>query len=278
MRTRTEPLTPAPAAAYRGTFATSAPIPEPGEDVPAGWEGLYFPFDVPLSELRPDGSPARDGVLPEFDLPRRLYAGEDTRYHLPVRYGDLVEQRVRAGDITEKHGRSGRLVFADIVREYRVGGELAIETTWHDVFVDPAPADSSGAGSATPAGPPAPDWEPEWTEPASVDIRQLFRFSAVTFNTHRIHYDRQWAREAEGLDDLLVHGPLLRILLLDAARRHGAGTVSSWSFRSHSPVLVDEEFELRGRPVQESAGGHEVAAVSAGGRLIARGTLGAQPA
>lgn len=272
MRTRTETLGTAPAAGYRGTFAPDAAEPQHGGDLPPGWEGLYFPFDVPVAELRPDGSPARDGVLPEFDLPRRLYAGEDTAFHAPLRYGDTVEQRVRAGEITEKDGRSGRLVFADIEREFRVDGRLAVSTTWHDVFVDPAPAGpAGGAPAAAPAGPPGPEWEPTWTERASVDIRQLFRFSALTFNTHRIHYDRQWAREAEGLDDLLVHGPLLRILLLDAALRHGTGTVASWSYRSHAPVLVDEEFELRGRPAPDPQGGHEVAALSAGGLLIARG-------
>lgn len=263
MRTRTETLGTAVAAAYRGTFAPEAPEPVPGGDVPPGWEGLYFPFDAPLAALRPDGSPARDGVLPPIDLPRRMYAGEDTTFHRPLRYGADVEQRSRAGKVTEKVGRSGRLVFADVVREYRVEGDLAITSTWHDVFLEEA---APGAPVRSPA--PAPGWRPAWRETLTLDARVLFRFSAITFNTHRVHYDRDWAREVEGLADLLVHGPLLRILVLDALLRHVPGiAVSEVAYTSHAPVLVDTEIELRGRAID---GGHEIV-VSAAAGLLARG-------
>lgn len=243
----------AEAEAYRGTFAASDPVP--GAELPAGWEGLPFPFEAPLSDLRPDGSPARDGVLPEFDLPQRRYAGEDTVFHRALRFGDEVEQTARAGTITEKAGRSGRLVFADIVREYRVGGELAIESTWHDVFVE-----SSGSG----APPAAPDAPADWAEDAVLDERQLFRFSALTFNTHRVHYDRDWATGAEGLADLLVHGPLTRMLLLDAARRQRGDRVASYGFRATAPSFVNRPFRIEGR--DDSS---EIVAVDAGGALLA---------
>lgn len=262
MRSRAETLTTGPAAAYRGTFAPQAPMPELTAALPPGWEGLYFPFDAALDDLRTDGSPARDGVLPEIDLPRRMYAGEDTRFLAPLRYGDAVEQRVRAGEQVSKTGRSGRLVFADLVREYRVEHRVAIESTWHDVFME-------GASSGRSAGAPAPAWEPQWRESVTLDARQLFRFSALTFNTHRIHYDRSWARDVEGLDDLLVHGPLLRILTLDALARHRPDLgVSEFSYRSHAPVLLDTEIEFRGRVEQ---GAQEIVAVSDTGALVARG-------
>ena len=125
---RTELLGTAAAAAYRSTFAPDAPPPAPAASVLPGWEGLAFPFDTEFDDLREDGSPARDGVLPEFDLPRRMYAGEDTVFHRPLHFGDEVEQTVRAGSVVQKSGRSGRLVFADVVREYRVDGELANRT------------------------------------------------------------------------------------------------------------------------------------------------------
>jgi 3-methylfumaryl-CoA hydratase len=260
---RTETLTTAAAAAYRSTFAPSSPVPAAGAELPPGWEGLAFPFDVAFADLRPDGTPARDGVLPEFDLPRRLYAGEDTIFHRPVRFDDELTQEVTAGVIAEKNGRSGRLVFADIQRRYLVGGELAVESTWHDVFLE----------AADPAAPPSPvqaaPTEPaDWTEQTSLDARQLFRFSALTFNTHLVHYDRTWAREVEGLDDLLVHGPLTRILLLDAARRHRAGEVAEFRFRAVAPVYVDRPFRIEGR--DEST---EIVAVDAGGGLLARGAV-----
>lgn len=257
---RSELLSTDAAAAYRSTFAPESPAPADGDPLPPGWEGLAFPFDTAFADLRPDGSPARDGVLPEIDLPRRLYAGEDTVFHRPLRFGAQITQDVRAGSLVEKTGRAGRLVFADIVREYRIGGELAIESTWHDVFLEAASPDAP-----PPPAQPAPESAPDWSEETSLDSRQLFRFSALTFNTHLVHYDRTWARDVEGLDDLLVHGPLTRILLLDAARRHRAGEVAAYAFRAVAPIFVDRPFRLEGR-------GEEVLAV-AGGAVLARGTL-----
>jgi 3-methylfumaryl-CoA hydratase len=204
-------------------------------------------------------------VLPEIDLPRRLYAGEDTVFHRPLRFGDPVEQTVRVGSIGEKNGRSGRLVFADLVREYRVAGDLAIESTWHDVFLDAAEPDA-----APPAAVPGPASSPDWSEPWVLDERQLFRFSAITFNTHRVHYDRAWATEVEGLDDLLVHGPLTRILLLDAGRRHrGDSTIASAEFRATAPSFVGRPFTIEGR---EDAHATEVVAIDGGG-LLARAVV-----
>jgi 3-methylfumaryl-CoA hydratase len=250
---RSEALGTFPGAAYRGTFAPSAPRPDPGAEVPPGWEGLYFPYDAALADLRPDGSPARDGVLPEIPLPRRMYAGEDTVFHRPLRYGDVVEQVVAAGDVVEKTGRSGRLVFADVVREYLVDGERAVSSTWHDVFLDVAgPGSGAGAGAGGSAASGSASGA-DWSEPLRLDERQLFRFSALTFNTHRVHYDARWAREEEGLDGLLVHGPLLRILLLDAAVRHEAAApdgqgarVGAFSFRVQAPLLAGADAMLAG--------------------------------
>lgn len=254
---RTHLLTTAAAEAYRGTFAPEAPAPADGGVLEPGWEGLTFPFKTALRDLRPDGTPARDGVLPEIDLPRRMYAGEDTVFHAPLRFGDEIVQSTAAGDVVEKHGRSGRLVFADLVREYRVGDEVAITSVWHDVFLEAA---APGSPPAPVAPPPATP--PDWSEEVALDARQLFRFSALTFNTHLVHYDRTWAREVEGLEDLLVHGPLTRILLLDASRRHDDRPIASSRFRAMAPIFVDRPFRLEGR-------GDEVVAVDARG-LLAR--------
>lgn len=263
---RRETLGTGPADAYRGTFAPSDAEATPRGELPPGWEGLTFPFDVPLTDLRPDGSPARDGVLPEIDLPRRMYAGEDTVFHRPLRFGDLVEQTVRIGSIVEKTGRSGRLVFADLVREYRVEGELAIESTWHDVFLE---ADSTAAAPAATV--PGPTTAPDWREEAVLDERQLFRFSALTLNTHRVHYDRTWATEVEGLGDLLVHGPLSRILLLDAARRHRTGTIAAAAFRATAPSFVGRPFAIEGR---DQGNETEVVAIDGNGGLLSRSVIG----
>ncbi|MFC7619466.1 hypothetical protein [Microlunatus sp. GCM10028923] len=237
-----------PALAYRDTFAPHVPEPIAGAALPPGWEGLYFPFRVPLADLREDGSPARDGILPEFGLPIRRYAGEDTTFHRPLRYGDPVRQRTRAGTVTEKTGRSGRLVFADLVRTFHCAGELAVESVWHDVFLE--------ANPGSPRQPePAPDRPADWTETLIMDRRMLFRFSAITFNTHRIHYDLDWARTAENLPDLLVHGPLLRLLLLDSVvRQHPDRAVHGYRFRALAPTLAETMITISGRSDDDGAG------------------------
>lgn len=231
--------------AYRGTFATADPVRTDGDALPEAWEGVFFPFDAPLSDLRPDGTPARDGVIPEIDLPRRMYAGETTEFLEPIRIGAEVAQTTALGEVVHKHGPRGRLVFVDVVREYAVDGRLAVRSVWHDVFLEATDPDA-------PAHQPRRDPDAvdgaDWVEPVTLDARQLFRFSALTFNTHLIHYDRRWAREEEGLPDLLVHGPLIRILLLDAARRHVPGRrAQRLEMRAVSPVVVDRALRLVGR-------------------------------
>ena len=241
---RHEVLSAEKAEAYRGTFAPDDAPVAVGEPLHPAWEGVYFGFDAAFADLRPDGTPARDGVLPEIDLPRRMYAGEDTEFLRSLRVGDRVEQTARLGAVSEKNGSSGRLVFADIVREYAVDGEVAVRTTWHDVFLgepDPSAAvrePRRDADAATSA---------HWRDDLTLDARQLFRFSALTFNTHLVHYDRTWAREVEGLSDLLVHGPLTRIVLMDAARRHTPDrSARALQLRSVAPIFVNQPVRIVG--------------------------------
>lgn len=244
---RTEPITAATAGAYRGTFAPDDPPRQVGDELPPAWEGVYFPFAVPVADLRPDGTPARDGVVPEIDLPRRMYAGEDTTFVRPILLGDDVEQTTNLGPVTEKSGSHGRLVFVDIVREYSIHGETAVRSVWHDVFLEAPGAGASARPPRTDAGAAA---DAEWVEKITLDARQLFRFSALTFNTHLIHYDRGWARDVEGLPGLLVHGPLLRILLMDVARRHVPDrSPAALAVRAIAPALVDSPLRLAGGTV-----------------------------
>ncbi|MBB5153546.1 hypothetical protein [Saccharopolyspora phatthalungensis] len=242
---RTEPIAAPAAEAYRGTFAPDETALRDGDALPPAWEGFYFPFAVPLADLRPDGTPARDGVVPEIELPRRKYAGEHTTFLRPLTVGDAVTQTTSLGEMTEKTGSSGRLLFVDIEREYALGGEVAIRSVWHDVFLAAAAPD---APARAPRADPEAAADADWVEERVLDARQLFRFSALTFNTHRIHYDRAWAREVEELPDLLVHGPLTRILLMDAARRHAPGrSVSTLDVRAIAPMLVDRPIRFTGR-------------------------------
>ncbi|WP_136587412.1 FAS1-like dehydratase domain-containing protein [Microbacterium hydrothermale] len=239
---QTQILDAAHAEAYRSTFAAADPMRSAGDELPPGWEGAFFPFAVAFDDLRADGTPARDGILPEIDLPRRMYAGEDTTFPGTLRLGDEVTQTAAAGAVVEKTGASGRLVFADIERTFAVDGEVAVRSTWHDVFLG-APSTPARA----PRTDPAVAAGAAWLETVALDARRLFRFSALTFNTHLVHYDRRWAREVEGLPDLLVHGPLLRILLVDAARRHAPGRrIGALRVRLTAPTFVDREIRLCG--------------------------------
>ncbi|WP_222119178.1 MaoC family dehydratase N-terminal domain-containing protein [Microbacterium sp. 1.5R] len=262
---RTEPIARGTVEAYRGTFAASDPVLDAGDVLPAGWEGVFFPFAVPLADLRPDGTPARDGVVPEIDLPRRMYAGETTEFLRPIRVGDEVTQTTTLGTVTDKSGSRGRLTFVDIEREYAVGGAVAVRSVWHDVFLEAADPD---APQRAPRPDPSVVRDAEWIDEVTLDARQLFRFSALTFNTHLIHYDRAWAREVEGLPDLLVHGPLTRILLLDAARRHAPGrTPTRVDVRAVAPVLVDRPVRIVGGG--STADGLRVTAVDADDVVLA---------
>lgn len=248
---RTERITPETVEAYRGTFAAEEGIRDAAAQLPPAWEGVFFPFAVPFADLRPDGTPARDGVIPEIDLPRRMYAGETTEFLRPVRIGDEVTQTTSLGSVVKKNGSSGRLMFVDVEREYVVDGDAAIRSVWHDVFLEQADPDA-------PARPPRSDPDAaasaSWIDEITLDARQLFRFSALTFNTHLIHYDRSWARDVEGLPDLLVHGPLTRILLMDAARRHAPGRIPArLDVRAIAPVLVDRPLRLAGAETDAGA-------------------------
>lgn len=253
---RSEVLDRARAEAYRGTFAASLPL---GEHLPPGWEGLYFPFDTSLAGLREDGSPAEE--LPA-GLPLRRYAGEDTEIVAPLRFGATAGQEVRTGRPVAKDGRSGRLVFVAVERDYVVDGAVAVRSVWHDVFLE----------GPVPASAPATDetaWDLE--EPLRLDARQLFRFSALTFNTHRVHYDRDWARDVEGLPGLLVHGPLVRLLLLDLAGRVAPGRpVRRTSVRMQGPVHVDTDYRLAARG---TAAGLELAVLGARCERLATSTV-----
>lgn len=241
---RTERIDATTVEAYRGTFAAGDAVRADGDPLPAGWEGVFFPFDAALADLRPDGTPARDGVIPEIDLPRRMYAGETTEFLRPLHVGDDVTRTTALGSVVEKSGSRGRLVFVDVVREYAIDGDVAVRTVWHDVFLEAADPD---APARAPRPDPAVVAEAEWVEEVTLDARQLFRFSALTFNTHLIHYDRAWARDVEGLPDLLVHGPLTRILLMDAARRNAPGRRPvRLDVRATAPMLVDRAIRIVG--------------------------------
>jgi 3-methylfumaryl-CoA hydratase len=180
-----------------------------------------------------------------------MFAGERYRFHHPLRIGDAVRRETELADISVKTGGTGTLVFATVVQRIFAGPTLAIEEERRTVFREEVKA---GERNQAPRREPAPDDVP-WRRRVTPDPVLLFRFSALTFNSHRIHYDRPWAMEREGYPGLVVHGPLTSMLLLDFARDHTPGHVfTGYETQARAPLFDTAPFELRGRPTADGRG------------------------
>ena len=218
-----------------------------GGVLPWGWHWLYFKPVVPQSELDEDGHPRRaGGFLPGGPLGRRMWAGGVLRFFEPLRLGDAVERVSTIKSVTAKAGRSGKLVFVTV--GHRVSGPsgLACDEDQQLVYLG-AFGGSGSSGGTPPKGTPL-DGEPEWEETFLPTSTALFRFSAFTFNGHRIHYDHPYATEREGYRGLVVHGPLLALLLLDAGIRHTPERVPGvLTYRALAPAFADEPVTLVGK-------------------------------
>ena len=240
-----------PANLLRLAFARpDAPL-KPGDALPPGWHILYFLPGFAPEELRPDGSPRDAGVVPAMPLPRRMFAGERLRFHRPIRIGEALSRETELADISVKSGGTGTLVFATIVNRVFAEGALAVEEERRTVFREEVQA---GERNQAPRREPAPADVP-WRRPVRPDAVLLFRFSALTFNSHRIHYDRAWAMDVEGYPGLVVHGPLTSTLLIDFARDHNPGRrFLTYTTQARAPLFDTAPFELRGRPTGDGRG------------------------
>jgi len=244
----TDTVTAAPASLLRLTFGRDEPELRPGDVLPPGWQCLYFLPRFTPDALRPDGSPRDTGVVPPMPLPRRMFAGERFRFHRPIRIGDAVRRETELADISVKSGGTGTLVFATVVQRIFTPEGLAIEEERRTVFREEVKA---GERNQAPRRETAPDDVP-WRRSIAPDPILLFRFSALTFNSHRIHYDRPWATEREGYPALVVHGPLTSTLLIDFARDHGDGRpMLAYETQARAPLFDTAPFELRGRPAAD---------------------------
>ncbi|MCB2137119.1 MAG: MaoC family dehydratase N-terminal domain-containing protein [Rhodobacteraceae bacterium] len=219
-----------------------APLLGDGDILPPLWHWLYFLQSVRLGDLERDGHPTLGGFLPPVSLPRRMWAGGRLGFAAPLRIGAMATRVSTITGVRLKDGRSGPLCFVTVRHEVSSGG---VPCLWedHDIVYrnDPAPGDA----------PPAPpqngtDWEiSEKIRPSEV---MLFRYSALTFNGHRIHYDRDYARNVEGHGGLVVHGPLIATFLADLAIRMGRGEpLRAFDYRAISPIFDGQDFGLHAR-------------------------------
>lgn len=214
-----------------------------GDALPPLWHWLYFLPRVAQSALGTDGHPQRGGFLPPVELPRRMFAGARTQFHFPLRIGAPAVREGTVLDVNEKHGKSGTLVFVTV--RYRISQRegICVEEQQDIVYREP--------GAAVPA-PRRGDWprapEGAWTKVVTPDPMLLFRFSALTFNAHRIHYDRPYATAEEGYPGLVVHGPLTAIQLMELVRHNATRPVASFSFRGQAPLFDLAPYRLVGVP------------------------------
>jgi 3-methylfumaryl-CoA hydratase len=243
-------VTATPYAALAATLDREAERPPAGTPLPPLWHWLYF---LPLhrqSEIGADGHATRGGFLPPVPLPRRMWAGSRFEFHAPLRVGDVLTRASTIHDVTQKSGRSGALVFVTVRHEIRRGSEPdVVLTEFHDIVY----REAAKPGDAPPPPKPAPvasAWEKQWTP----DEVFLFRYSALTFNGHRIHYDRRYVTEVEGYPGLVVHGPLVATLLLDLLRhRMPDADVARYEFRAVRPVFDLNPFFVCGEPQPDGA-------------------------
>ena len=238
-----------PAQALHAALDLPGEPPQDGDPLPPFWRWMYFLEARPRSTLGRDGHPAKGyGISPPIALPRRMWAGGRVEFRHPVPLGVEAVQRSSIASIAPKEGRSGPLVFVTLRHELIIGGETA-EVEEQDIVYREDPAPDAPRPEPRPA-PSDAEWRAEWTADATL----LFRYSALTFNGHRIHYDETYAREVEGYAGLVVHGPLLATLMLELARNRADGArIARFAFRALSPIMHTETFAACGAPTDGGA-------------------------
>lgn len=219
--------------------------PRAGDVLPELWHWLYFLSKTRQSEVGADGHPRRGGFLPPVPLPRRMWAGGRLQWHAdnPLRIGDRVQRESHIASISHKSGRSGDLLFVVIRHVFRNDKGLAL-TEEHDIVYRAAARPGEAAPAPTSAAPGAP-----WRREIVPDPVLLFRYSALTFNGHRIHYDRTYVTLEEGYPGLVVHGPLIATLLVDLTHRERPDArLAAFQFKAVRPTFDLHPFHLSGEP------------------------------
>ena len=239
-------------------------VPRNGGPLPHGWHWIYFHEAVPRSALADDGHERRGDFLPPIPLARRMWAGGRLRFGRALRIGTRVRRVSTVRSVELKQGRSGSLAFVTVEHSLSDEAGVVLEEEQELVYLDRIAEGRGGRPGGARKSSDAEAAVPDWTEPCSLDEVALFRFSALTFNGHRIHYDRPYAVEVEHYPDLVVHGPLLALVLLGAGGRWAdaltgrpaAGQPVSFTYRALQPVFCNESIDLCGVASHGSASEH----------------------
>lgn len=240
--------TASPMACLAVTFDRNEPEPAPGSLVPPGWHHAYFPALSRKATLGEDGLPTESNLLPKMPFPRRMFAGVNLTFHDAIRVGDAITRETELTDISARKGGTGTLIFTTQMRRISTPRGRAIDEEYLGVFREEVKA---GAANPSTRRDEPPSNLP-WQRTIHADVVSLFRFSALTFNPHRIHYDRPYATGVEGYPGLVVHGPYSQQCLMDFARDHMPGkTMRTFNMRARAPLFDTAPFTLAGRPLAD---------------------------
>lgn len=229
------------------TLDRSDPMPRSGDPLPPGWYSILFPRVALQSEIGADGHPQRGDFLPPVPLPRRMFAGRRTTFHGGIRIGDDVRKDSTITSVTTKEGRQGLMVFVTVRAAISSPRELAITEEQDIVY----------RGEPDPKLPPAPSQPAPgnavWSRSITPDEVMLFRYSALTFNGHRIHYDHRYVTGVEGYPGLVMNGALTTLFLYELARSHARGSVVQMNSRNVRPLFANQRIALCGEPGADGA-------------------------
>ena len=247
-------ITAPPLAALASALDRDQPPPEPGSPMPPLWHWIFFLPRARHSELASDGLAAGAGVVPPIASSGRMFAGVRFDFGKPLRVGETVRREGELVGVQNKRGKSGDLVFVTIRYRYWGSGGRAFTEERDTVFRgSSAPSDTVGKPAAQPR--PAHDTAADWRRQIDPDPVLLFRYSALTFNAHRIHYDYRYATEVEGYPDLVVHGPLTATLLAELCRDECADrAVATLECRARGPLFSGAPFTVLGRLDPDGSG------------------------
>jgi 3-methylfumaryl-CoA hydratase len=249
----------------RATLFQEIGEPKPGDVAPFTVHWCLAPQVYPMSELGPDGHPTRGGFLPPVPLPRRMWAGGELEFFDALRVGDEVTRTSRIADVTMKSGSTGTLCFVSVDHLVTTPRGTAIrerqDIVYRDISTTPAPAPAKPA----PAPPEAKHRESHMADPVL-----LFRYSALTFNGHRIHYDRDYVTRVEGYPGLIFHGPMQAAFIVElAARLHGGAAPKKLDYRGLQPLFEGSEFSVN---ANDTPAGMELWIASSAGQPTMKGT------
>jgi 3-methylfumaryl-CoA hydratase len=224
------------------TLDRDDPLPKAGDPLPAGWHAVLFPRVVRHSQIGPDGHPRRGDFLPPVPLPRRMFAGKRVRFAGELRVGDEVRRESEIQNVAIKQGRTGQMVFVTVKTDLHSPRGLAVSEEQDIVYrEEPTP------GAPAPAPQPAPG-RAVWSRVVTPDPVLLFRYSALTFNGHRIHYDLPYVTKTEGYPGLVMNGGLTTLLIFELARTHASTPVAYMSSRNVRPLFVNRPITLGAEP------------------------------